>query len=118
MDTEKSAPSEQERPRAGGTEPSEAPATLYQRTILKLAIAEEWLQPNPFGPGKYETWKNLTAKEADQLLETIPPERMAVLEKKALEKKRDDSQHPIARQIGRSAEEMIREIGRTIDGGF
>ena len=111
MNTEKSA-------REGEPKPSETPATFYQRTILKLAVAEEWLQPNPFGPGKYETWKNLTAKEADQLLETIPPERREVLEKKALEKKRDDSQHPIARQVGRSAEEMVREIGRTIDGGF
>ena len=111
MNTEKCA-------REGEPKPSETPATFDQRTILKLAVAEEWLQPNPFGPGKYEKWKNLTAEEADQLLETIPPERMAVLEKKALEKKRDDSQHPIARQVGRSAEEMIREIGRTIDGGF
>ena len=94
----------------------DAPATDRQRQLLKIAIAKEALFPNPFA-GQYEKWENLTAGEADKLLSTIPPERLGILEKELQHKnwKRD---HRTANAIGKEAENIVHEIGRTIDGGF
>ena len=94
----------------------DAPATDRQRQLLKIAIAREALFPNPFA-GQYEKWEKLTAGEADKLLSTIPPERLGVLEKelRQINMKHD---HRIAHELGKEAEGIVHELGRTIDGGF
>ena len=92
------------------------PATEKQRQLLKIAIAREALFPNPFA-GQYEKWEKLTAGEADHLLSTIPPERLGVLEKE-LQQKNVKRDHRTASAIGKEAESIVHEIGRTIDGGL
>ena len=94
----------------------EAPATDLQRQMLKFAIAKEAIFPNPFS-GQYEKWEKLTAGEADKLLSTIPPDRLGVLEKelRQINVKHD---HRIAHELGKEAEGIVHELGRTIDGGF
>jgi len=96
--------------------PPNAPATERQRQMLKIAIAKEALFPIPFS-GQYEKWEKLTAGEADHLLSTIPPERLGVLEKE-LQQKNVKRDHRTASAIGKEAESIVHEIGRTIDGGF
>lgn len=94
----------------------DAPATARQRQMLKLAVKQGELFPNPFA-GHYDKWEQLTAGEADKLLSAIPQERLGALEKEFQRKdvKRD---HRTADAIGREAESIVHEIGRTIDGGF
>ena len=94
----------------------DAPATERQRQMLKIAIAKEALFPNPFS-GQYEKWENLTAGEADKLLSTIPPDRLGVLEKEFKERQKF-REHRTAHAIGKEAESIVHDIGRTIDGGF
>lgn len=94
----------------------EDPATEKQRQLLRMAIVKNWLYPNPFA-GQCEKWKNLTAGEADRLISTIPPERLGILEKQ-LKRKELSREHRTARAIGKEAESIVHEIGRTIDGGF
>ena len=96
----------------------DSPATARQKLLLKMAIRKDLLHPNPFESGNYQKWESLTAGEADQLLSSIPPERLGVLEKKVNEMTAPRRSHPLAERVGRCAEEMIREIGRGIDGGF
>ena len=95
---------------------SAAPADEKQRRLLRLAVAKEWLSPNPFSE-QYEKWEKLTEKEATQLLAAIPRERLGLLEQ---ELRREDSKHGhrTADVVGRKIESMVHEIGRTIDGGF
>ena len=93
-----------------------APATERQRQMLKIAIAKEALVPNPFS-GQYEKWEKLTAGEADKLLSTIPHDRLGVLEKEFKERQKF-REHRTAHAIGKEAESIVHDIGRTIDGGF
>ena len=92
------------------------PATEKQRKLLKLAVEKKELEPNPFAEN-HEKWKNLTEGEADDLLKSIPKEKLGVLEEDLSKKERDKS-HRLASAIGRSIGNAIHEIGRTIDGGF
>ena len=96
----------------------DSPATAKQKLLLKMAIRKDLLHPNPFESGNYQKWESLTAGEADQLLSSIPPERLGVLEKEVNEMPAPRRSHQLAERVGRCAEEMIREIGRGIDGGF
>ena len=91
--------------------PSNAPATTRQRELLRLAVQREWLHPNPFA-------KNLTAGEADQLLASLPRERLGILERELNEEQRRRAEHGIARAIGRGLEDVTRQIGHSIDGGI
>lgn len=97
--------------------PSNAPATTRQRELLRLAVQREWLYPNPFACD-HAKWKNLTAGEADQLLATLPRERLGILERELNEEQRRRAEHGIARAIGRGLEDVTRQIGHSIDGGI
>ena len=97
--------------------PSNAPATPRQRELLRLAVQREWLYPNPFACD-HAKWKNLTAGEADQLLASLPQERLGILERELNEEQRRRAEHGIARAIGRGLEDVIRQIGHSIDGGI
>ena len=97
--------------------PSNAPATTRQRELLRLAVQREWLYPNPFACD-HAKWKNLTAGEADQLLASLPRERLGILERELNEDQRRRAEHGIARAIGRGLEDVIRQIGHSIDGGI
>ena len=97
--------------------PSNAPATTRQRELLRLAVLREWLYPNPFACD-HAKWKNLTAGEADQLLASLPRERLGILERELNEEQRRRAEHGIARAIGRGLEDVIRQIGHSIDGGI
>ncbi|PVY39777.1 hypothetical protein [Victivallis vadensis] len=97
--------------------PSNAPATTRQRELLRLAVQREWLYPNPFACD-HAKWKNLTAGEADQLLASLPRERLGILERELNEEQRRRADHGIARAIGRGLEDVIRQIGHSIDGGI
>lgn len=95
----------------------DAPATTRQRELLRLAVQREWLYPNPFACD-HAKWKNLTAGEADQLLASLPQERLGILERELNEEQRRRAEHGIARAIGRGLEDVIRQIGHSIDGGI
>ena len=97
--------------------PSNAPATTRQRELLRLAVQREWLYPNPFFCD-HAKWKNLTAGEADQLLASLPQERLGILERELNEEQRRRTEHGIARAIGRGLEDVTRQIGHSIDGGI
>ena len=97
--------------------PSNAPATTRQRELLRLAVQREWLYPNPFACD-HAKWKNLTAGEADQLLASLPRERLGILERELNEEQRRRAEHGIARAIGRGLEDVTRQIGHSIDGGI
>ena len=97
--------------------PSNAPATTRQRELLRLAVQREWLYPNPFACD-HAKWKNLTADEADQLLASLPRERLGILERELNEEQRRRAEHGIARAIGRGLEDVTRQIGHSIDGGI
>ena len=97
--------------------PSNAPATTRQRELLRLAVQREWLYPNPFACD-HAKWKNLTAGEADQLLASLPRERLGILERELNEQQRRRAEHGIARAIGRGLEDVTRQIGHSIDGGI
>ena len=96
---------------------SNAPATTRQRELLRLAVQREWLYPNPFACD-HAKWKNLTAGEADQLLASLPRERLGILERELNEEQRRRAEHGIARAIGRGLEDATRQIGHSIDGGI
>ncbi len=95
----------------------DAPATTRQRELLRLAVQREWLYPNPFACD-HAKWKNLTAGEADQLLASLPRERLGILERELNEEQRRRAEHGIARAIGRGLEDVTRQIGHSIDGGI
>ena len=95
----------------------DAPATTRQRELLRLAVQREWLYPNPFACD-HAKWKNLTAGEADQLLASLPRERLGILERELNEQQRRRAEHGIARAIGRGLEDVTRQIGHSIDGGI
>ena len=95
----------------------DAPATTRQRELLRLAVQREWLYPNPFACD-HAKWKNLTAGEADQLLASLPRERLGILERELNEAQRRRAEHGIARAIGRGLEDVTRQIGHSIDGGI
>lgn len=95
----------------------DAPATTRQRELLRLAVQKEWLYPNPFACD-HAKWKNLTAGEADQLLASLPRERLGILERELNELQRRRAEHGIARAIGRGLEDVTRQIGHSIDGGI
>lgn len=95
----------------------DAPATIRQRELLRLAVQKEWLYPNPFACD-HAKWKNLTAGEADQLLASLPRERLGILERELNEEQRRRAEHGIARAIGRGLEDVTRQIGHSIDGGI
>lgn len=95
----------------------DAPATTRQRELLRLAVQKEWLYPNPFACD-HAKWKNLTAGEADQLLASLPRERLGILERELNEEQRRRAEHGIARAIGRGLEDVTRQIGHLIDGGI
>ena len=97
--------------------PSNAPATTRQRELLRLAVQREWLYPNPFACD-HAKWKNLTAGEADQLLASLPRERLGILERELNEDQRRRAEHGIARAIGRGLEDVTRQLGHSIDGGI
>ena len=97
--------------------PPDAPATTRQRELLRLAVQREWLHPNPF-VCDHAKWKNLTAGEADQLLASLPRERLGILERELNEEQRRRAEHGIARAIGRGLEDVTRQIGHSIDGGI
>lgn len=97
--------------------PSNAPATTRQRELLRLAVQREWLHPNPFACD-HAKWKNLTAGEADQLLASLPRERLGILERELNEEQRRRAEHGIARAIGRALEDVTRQLGHSIDGGI
>ena len=97
--------------------PSNAPATSRQRELLRLAVPRKWLYPNPFACD-HAKWKNLTAGEADQLLASLPRERLGILERELNEEQRRRAEHGIARAIGRGLEDVTRQIGHSIDGGI
>lgn len=97
--------------------PPDAPATTRQRELLRLAVQREWLHPNPF-VCDHAKWKNLTAGEADQLLASLPRERLDILERELNEEQRRMAEHGIARAIGRGLEDATRQIGHSIDGGI
>ena len=97
--------------------PSNAPATTRQRELLRLAVQREWLYPNPFACD-HAKWKNLTAGEADQLLASLPRERLGILERELNEEQRRRAEHGIARAIGRGLEDVTRQLGHSIDGGI
>ena len=108
---------EKENTQAQKQIPSNAPATTRQRELLRLAVQREWLYPNPFACD-HAKWKNLTAGEADQLLASLPRERLGILERELNEEQRRRAEHGIARAIGRGLEDVIRQIGHSIDGGI
>ena len=108
---------EKENPQVQIQIPSNAPATTRQRELLRLAVQREWLYPNPFACD-HAKWKNLTAGEADQLLASLPRERLGILERELNEEQRRRADHGIARAIGRGLEDVIRQIGHSIDGGI
>ena len=95
----------------------DAPATTRQRELLRLAVQREWLHPNPFACD-HAKWKNLTAGEADQLLATLPRERLGILERELNEELCRRADHGIARAIGRGLEDVTRQLGHSIDGGI
>ena len=95
----------------------DAPATTRQRELLRLAVQREWLYPNPFACD-HAKWKNLTAGEADQLLASLPRERLGILERELNEDQRRRAEHGIARAIGRGLEDVTRQLGHSIDGGI
>ena len=95
----------------------DAPATTRQRELLRLAVQREWLYPNPFACD-HAKWKNLTASEADQLLASLPQERLGILERELNEEQRRRAEHGIARAIGRGLEDVTRQLGHSIDGGI
>ena len=107
---------EKENPQVQIQIPSNAPATTRQRELLRLAVQREWLYPNPFACD-HAKWKNLTAGEADQLLASLPRERLGILERELNEQQRRRAEHGIARAIGRGLEDVTRQIGHSIDGG-
>ena len=108
---------EKENPQVQIQIPSNAPATTRQRELLRLAVQREWLYPNPFACD-HAKWKNLTAGEADQLLASLPRERLGILERELNEQQRRRAEHGIARAIGRGLEDVTRQIGHSIDGGI
>ena len=108
---------EKENTQAQAQIPSNAPATTRQRELLRLAVQREWLYPNPFACD-HAKWKNLTAGEADQLLASLPRERLGILERELNEEQRRRAEHGIARAIGRGLEDVTRQIGHSIDGGI
>lgn len=108
---------EKENPQVQIQIPSNAPATTRQRELLRLAVQREWLYPNPFACD-HAKWKNLTAGEADQLLATLPRERLGILERELNEEQRRRAEHGIARAIGRGLEDVTRQLGHSIDGGI
>lgn len=95
----------------------DAPATTRQRELLRLAVQKEWLYPNPFACD-HAKWKNLTAGEADQLLASLPRERLGILERELNEELCRRADHGIARAIGRGLEDVTRQLGHSIDGGI
>lgn len=95
----------------------DAPATTRQRELLRLAVQREWLHPNPFACD-HAKWKNLTAGEADQLLASLPRERLGILERELNEDLCRRADHGIARAIGRGLEDVTRQLGHSIDGGI
>lgn len=108
---------EKENTQAQSQIPSNAPATTRQRELLRLAVQREWLYPNPFACD-HAKWKNLTAGQADQLLASLPRERLGILERELNEEQRRRAEHGIARAIGRGLEDVTRQIGHSIDGGI
>ena len=108
---------EKENPQVQIQIPSNAPATTRQRELLRLAVQREWLYPNPFACD-HAKWKNLTAGEADQLLASLPRERLGILERELNDDQRRRAEHGIARAIGRGLEDVTRQIGHSIDGGI
>ena len=108
---------EKENPQVQIQIPSNAPATTRQRELLRLAVQREWLYPNPFACD-HAKWKNLTAGEADQLLASLPRERLGILERELNEQQRRRAEHGIARAIGRGLEDVTRQLGHSIDGGI
>ena len=108
---------EKENPQVQIQIPSNAPATTRQRELLRLAVQREWLYPNPFAC-YHAKWKNLTSGEADQLLASLPRERLGILERELNEQQRRRAEHGIARAIGRGLEDVTRQIGHSIDGGI
>ena len=108
---------EKENPQVQIQIPSNAPAATRQRELLRLAVQREWLYPNPFACD-HAKWKNLTAGEADQLLASLPRERLGILERELNEQQRRRAEHGIARAIGRGLEDVTRQIGHSIDGGI
>jgi hypothetical protein len=108
---------EKENTQAQSQISSDAPATTRQRELLRLAVQREWLYPNPFACD-HAKWKNLTAGEADQLLASLPRERLGILERELNEQQRRRAEHGIARAIGRGLEDVTRQIGHSIDGGI
>ena len=108
---------EKENPQVQIQIPSNAPATPRQRELLRLAVQREWLYPNPFACD-HAKWKNLTAGEADQLLASLPRERLGILERELNEEQRRRAEHGIARAIGRGLEDVTRQLGHSIDGGI
>ena len=108
---------EKENPQVQIQIPSNAPATTRQRELLRLAVQREWLYPNPFACD-HAKWKNLTAGEADQLLASLPRERLGILERELNEEQRRRAEHGIARAIGRGLEDVTRQLGHSIDGGI
>lgn len=96
----------------------DAPASEKQRSLLRMAIQKQWLSPNPFA-GEYSKWENLSAGKADQLLASIPQERLGVLERELTEKSRDHFRgNDISRSVGRGMEDGIKQLGHSIDGGI
>jgi len=93
------------------------PATEKQRALLRLAIKKNWLQPNSF-IGNYKGWDKLTSAEAEDMLALIPSKRLGVLEKELKKEFKERRDRGIARNIGRSIEGGIKQIGHTIDGGI
>ena len=108
---------EKENTQAQAQIPSNAPVTTRQRELLRLAVQREWLHPNPFACD-HAKWKNLTAGEADQLLASLPRERLGILERKLNEEQRKRTDHSVARTIGRGLEDVTRQLGHSIDGGI
>lgn len=93
------------------------PATEKQRVLLRLAITKDWLNPNPFA-GNHRKWEELKAGEADKLLASIPPERLGVLERELQVQKKSRIDKGMARGIGHGVEDVIKQIGHSIDGGI
>lgn len=108
---------EKENTQAQAQIPSNAAATPRQRELLRLAVQREWLHPNPFACD-HAKWKNLTAGEADQLLASLPRERLGILERELNEEQHKQTEHSVARSIGRGLEDVTRQLGHSIDGGI
>lgn len=95
----------------------DAPATEKQRALLRLAIAKNWLTPNPF-ENNHTKWEGLKAGEADKLLASIPPERLGILERELNKQKMNFDTRGMGRGMARGSEDILRQIGHAIDGGM